>query len=147
VSLDLASFTVVEAAADILDELVCEYVDILLANEDEARAFTGCDDEAAALNVLEKKAPITVVKKGKRGSLISVDGRGYEFGIKGSGEAVDTTGAGDLWASGFLFGLVHGLPIERCGELAAACGYEVCQVVGAAIPDDGWDRIRMVANG
>ena len=58
--------------------------------------------------------------------------------------AVDTTGAGDLWASGFLYGLVEGYPLEKCGELGSACGYEVCQVVGASIPDDGWQRIRNI---
>jgi sugar/nucleoside kinase (ribokinase family) len=144
VSLDLASFTVVEAAAEILDDLVCKYVDILLANEDEASAYTGLSDEAEALNALCGKCETVVVKKGKRGSLASHKGKKYEFGIKGSGEAVDTTGAGDLWASGFLYGIVHGLPMEKCGELAAACGYEVCQVVGAEIPDEGWERIREV---
>jgi sugar/nucleoside kinase (ribokinase family) len=60
----------------------------------------------------------------------------------GSGEAVDTTGAGDLWASGFLFGLVSGYSFEDSGAIASACGYEVCRVVGADIPEDGWRRIR-----
>jgi sugar/nucleoside kinase (ribokinase family) len=142
VSFDLASYTVVEAAAEVLDDLVCTYVDILLANEDEARSYTGRDDEEGALAALEKKCEIAVVKKGRRGSLVSAGGRRFAFGIKGSGDAVDTTGAGDLWASGFLYGLVNGLSMQNCGELAAACGYEVCQVVGAAIPDEGWQRIR-----
>ena len=60
----------------------------------------------------------------------------------GDGGVQDTTGAGDLWAAGFLFGLVKGYSIEQCGRLGAACGYEVCQVVGARIPDDGWKRIK-----
>jgi sugar/nucleoside kinase (ribokinase family) len=55
---------------------------------------------------------------------------------------VDTTGAGDLWAAGFLFGLVAGYDLERCGVLGSACGFEVCRVVGASIPADGWERIR-----
>jgi len=63
----------------------------------------------------------------------------------GSGEAVDTTGAGDLWAAGFLYGMVHGFGIERAGRLGSACGYEVCQVVGAQIPAEGWARIRALA--
>jgi len=60
----------------------------------------------------------------------------------GDGNARDTTGAGDLWAAGFLYGLVNGYSLERCGHLGSACGYEVCQVVGANIPDEGWERIR-----
>ncbi len=61
---------------------------------------------------------------------------------QGCGNAVDTTGAGDLWASGFLFGLVRNFPIEKCGAIGSACGSEVCQVVGASIPEEGWKRIK-----
>jgi sugar/nucleoside kinase (ribokinase family) len=60
----------------------------------------------------------------------------------GDGKALDTTGAGDLWAAGFLFGLVNGYSIDQCGRLGSACGYEVCQVIGAGIPADGWKRIK-----
>ena len=142
ISLDLASFTVVEASKNILTQIVKEYVDILLANEDEARVYTGCEDESEALELLARDAETAVLKVGKRGSFISHKGTIHTFGIIGSGEALDTTGAGDLWASGFLYGLVNGMPIEKCGKLAAACGFEVCQVIGAHIPEDGWERIK-----
>jgi sugar/nucleoside kinase (ribokinase family) len=142
VSLDLASYTVVEASKKILEDIVRDYVDILIANEDEARVFTGHSDEEKALDSLAEKADTAVVKVGKRGSYISHKGQRAKIGIMGSGSAVDTTGAGDLWASGFLFGLVNGYPFEKAGRLGAACGYEVCQVVGAQIPDEGWERIR-----
>ena len=92
--------------------------------------------------VLAQKADIAVVKLGERGSAISHQGRMMRIDPLGSGRAVDTTGAGDLWASGFLYGLVNGYPLERCGRIGSACGYEVCQVIGAAIPEEGWRRIR-----
>jgi len=142
ISLDLASYTVVEASKGILDDIVNDYVDIVIANEDEARVFTGFSDENKALESLAKKASIAVLKIGKRGSLIASNGAITNVSRMGSGAAVDTTGAGDLWAAGFLFGLVNGMPIDRCGKLASACGYEVCQVIGASIPDDGWQRIK-----
>ncbi|MFZ1956526.1 MAG: adenosine kinase [Desulfobacterales bacterium] len=142
ISLDLASFTVVEESRDLLDRIVKEYVDIVVANEDEARAFTGLADEQQSLAVLAQKADIAVVKLGERGSAISHQGRMMRIDPLGSGRAVDTTGAGDLWASGFLYGLVNGYPLERCGRIGSACGYEVCQVIGAAIPEEGWRRIR-----
>lgn len=142
VSLDLASYTVVEASKSILDDLVREYVDILIANEDEAAAFTGHKDEIQALETLARKAETAVVKVGKRGSHIIHKGKKASIGIMGDGSAVDTTGAGDLWASGFLYGLVNGYPVDKAGQIGAACGYEVCQVVGAQIPDEGWKRIR-----
>jgi sugar/nucleoside kinase (ribokinase family) len=142
VSLDLASYTVVEASKRILGDVIDEYVDIVIANEDEARAFTGITDETKALEALARKADIAALKIGKRGSMVSYYGAVTAVPRMGSGAAVDTTGAGDLWASGFLYGLVNSLSMNKCGALASACGYEVCQVVGASIPHDGWQRIK-----
>lgn len=142
ISLDLASYNVVESSLKLLDTLVDDYVDILIANEDEARSFTGQDDERRAVAALSERADIAVLKVGARGSYIAASGKTHRIAPQGSGTAVDTTGAGDLWASGFLYGLVSGYSLERCGQLGSACGYEVCQVVGAAIPDTGWERIR-----
>jgi len=142
VSLDLASFTVVEQSLDLLDKLVVDSVDILIANEDEARAFTGQSDEKLALRALSQKANVAVLKVGPRGSHITRAGEFIHIQPLGDGTALDTTGAGDLWAAGFLFGLVNGYPLEKCGQLGSACGYEVCQVIGARIPEEGWDRIK-----
>ena len=142
ISLDLASYNVVEASRDLLDGLVDDYVDILIANEDEARAFTGLEDENRAVAALAERADIAVLKVGPRGSYIAEAGKIHRIEAQGSGAAVDTTGAGDLWAAGFLYGLVNGYSMEICGRLGSACGYEVCQVVGAAIPEAGWERIR-----
>jgi sugar/nucleoside kinase (ribokinase family) len=145
VSLDLASFNVVQEARGFLADIVKEYVDILIANEDEARAYTGETDLLPAVQTLGREVDIAALKIGARGSLIIRDGRIVVVPPAGDGRpAADTTGAGDLWASGFLYGLVEGYPLEKCGELGSACGYEVCQVVGASIPDDGWQRIRKI---
>jgi len=142
IALDLASFEVVENSMGILKDIVKDYVDILIANEDEAKAYTGSADEAEAIKVLSKHVSIGVLKLGERGSCISADGKivmvKHETGL----DIVDTTGAGDLWAAGFLFGLSNGFSIEKSGEIASACGYEVCRVMGAQIPDDGWNRIK-----
>ncbi len=142
VSLDLASFTVVEESKELLEYLVETYVDILIANEDEAEAFTGHTDERQALEALAAKTDIAVLKVGPRGSYVTHAGDTIAVKPMGDGNALDTTGAGDLWAAGFLFGLVKGYSIEQCGRLGSACGYEVCQVIGANIPDDGWNRIK-----
>ena len=60
----------------------------------------------------------------------------------GPAKAVDTTGAGDLWASGFLYGILSGWDMERSGKLGSIVSNEVVQVVGAKIPEEGWARIR-----
>lgn len=144
ISLDLASYTVVEGARNLLDRIVAESVDIVMANEDEARAFTGVDDEFEALEILSQKSAVAVVKVGERGSYVAWENRKFKIDPAGLRPAVDTTGAGDLWAAGFLYGLVNGWSVEDCGRLASECGYEVCQVVGATIPDHGWERIRQI---
>jgi sugar/nucleoside kinase (ribokinase family) len=142
VSLDLASFNVVEESLDLLSQIVADYIDILIANEDEALAYTGHKEEEKALAVLAENVEVAVLKLGNRGSIVSYKGDLTTIAPMACPDAVDTTGAGDLWAAGFLFGLVNGYTIEKSGELASACGAEVCQVVGANIPMEGWDRIR-----
>lgn len=142
VSLDLASYTVVEASKDILHDIVREHVHILIANEDEARVYTGTADESEALEMLAREVSVAVLKLGKRGSMIAYGDKRVMVDRMGDGRAVDTTGAGDLWAAGFLYGLVHGKSVEHAGKLGSVCGYEVCQVLGAQIPAQGWERIR-----
>jgi sugar/nucleoside kinase (ribokinase family) len=148
ISLDLASFNVVQESRAFLGDIVKDYVDILIANEDEARAYSGESEPLQAVRALSREVDIAAVKIGPNGSLICRGGRVFTVPAQGDGRAaVDTTGAGDLWASGFLFGLVEGYPLEQCGAVGSACGYEVCQVVGASIPEEGWERIhKMLAS-
>jgi len=142
ISLDLASFNVVEEAKDVLPELVDQYVDILIANEDEALAYTGIKDEAKALAALAEQVDLAVLKVGARGSMVAYAGNNWVVQAHGDGSAMDTTGAGDLWAAGFLYGLVNRMPLAQCGDLGSRCGHAVCQVVGATIPDEQWITIR-----
>lgn len=142
VSLDLASFEVVNTARSLLDDLIIDYVDILIANEDEAEAYCGHRDETKVMEHLLDLAPLAVLKVGERGSFISYKNQVYRITAQADTPPVDTTGAGDLWAAGFLYGLVNGYPIEACGAMGSACGYEVCRVIGAKIPEDGWERIK-----
>ena len=142
VSLDLASFNVVKESREQLQHIVESYVDILIANEDEALAYTGHEDEALAVQGLAADVEIAILKVGKRGSFIASGDQIVPIQPKTGAPVIDTTGAGDLWAAGFLYGLVNGYTLEHCGELGSTCGYEVCRVVGANIPDTGWERIR-----
>jgi sugar/nucleoside kinase (ribokinase family) len=142
ISLDLASFNVVEASKAVLTGFVEKYIDILVANEDEALAYTGIKEESQALTALAAQVDIAVLKRGARGSLISYKGEHIRIKPLGDGSAVDTTGAGDLWASGFLYGVVNQMPLDQCGRLGSRCGHAVCQVVGTNIPEDQWITIR-----
>ncbi len=144
ISLDLASFTVVKESKEILADLIKEFVDILIANEDEALAYTGLTDEISAAKDLALDVKLAVLKTGARGSLIASSDEVLSIPPLPVDSVVDTTGAGDLWAAGFLFGLVNNFTLEKCGALGSACGSEVCQILGATIPQTGWDQINLL---
>lgn len=141
IGLDLASFEVVEANRDRLSDMLESYIDIVYANEDEAAAFCGLRDPAAGLAALARHCAVAAVKLGTDGALLQ---RGEETAtVKAEPvTAVDTTGAGDLWASGFIYGCFQGCDLGTCGAFGAIVGAEVVQVSGATIAADRWMLIR-----
>jgi len=106
-SLDLASYNIVDENVTFLREVTRNYVDILFANEEEAKSFTGKLPEEA-ITEMSEMCEIAVVKIGRNGSLVKRKTESVKIGIL-EVESVDTTGAGDLYASGFLYGLAKNL--------------------------------------
>lgn len=141
ISFDLASFGVVEANLEFLKHLIKGYVDIVFANEEEARAFTGEEVPRRALLELAKVCDVAVVKVGKEGSLIKNGSCEYKIEAVPA-KAVDTTGAGDLWAAGFYFGLVNEQPLEICGHMASIVASRIVQVIGAKMGEEDWSDIK-----
>jgi len=140
IAVDMASYNVVDACKEDFIEIIEEYADIVFANEDEARALTGLQPEEA-LKKLAGMCKVAVIKTGKEGSLI----QRYEELIKIGTLPIkckDTTGAGDLYASGFLFGYANDMPLDKCGSLGALLAGNVIEMVGARIPDRKWPAIR-----
>lgn len=144
VSLDLASFEVVKAAGGDLPGLLEKYVDVVFANEDEAAAFfgEGAADYETMVRDLGRLCRTAVVKMGADGAWICQDGVCERVHANRVDDVVDTTGAGDLWAAGFLYGWLEGKSPVYCGKLGSLVGAEVVQINGAAIPSDRWDVIR-----
>src|SRR5690554_1604861 len=139
IALDLSSFNVVEAHLDFLKGLVSKKVDIVFANEEEAYSFTGRHPEEA-VSEIASCCDIAIVKTGKSGSLIQRGNERVKIGIVPA-KAIDTTGAGDTYAAGFLFGLTQGYGLELCGNIAALVSGKVVEVMGARIPDVLWPSI------
>ena len=139
IAVDLASYNVVESNLDFLREIITNYVDIVFANEEEAKAFTGKDPENA-LDELSHLCKIAVVKTGAKGSLIGTGDTRINVGITGT-TCVDTTGAGDLYAAGFLYGFAKGLPLELCGKIASVIAGKVITVYGARMDNTLWKII------
>jgi len=142
VSLDLGSFTVVNAVKDDLPGILKKSVKIVLANEDEARALLGDLSEEETARRLGDLCPLAVLKLGKRGSIIVQNGNLTRVAPLLVKNVVDTTGAGDTWAAGFLHAWLSGDSMDKCGECGSSLGEEVVQVLGAALPDAKWAQIR-----
>lgn len=139
VVLDLASFNVVEANKDFLLEIIPQYVDIVFANDEEAKALLDVDAELA-VDKLAEITEIAIVKTGEKGSFIK---RGNEkVSVPAlTVDCVDTTGAGDLYAAGFLYGLVKGYDLKTAGEIGTILAGNVIQVIGPKMTDEHWSEI------
>lgn len=140
VSIDLAAHNFVEENRPIIKDLIKNYVDVCFANEEESKAVTGLQPREA-LDCISEDCDFTVVKLGSKGSLIKHNGTVYEVGTPHV-ECVDSTGAGDLYASGLLYGIANGYNAETCGKIGAIIGSIVIQNYGARISDDNWKTIR-----
>lgn len=136
VSFDASDPFVVRTVRDHVWEVVEQYTDVVFLNAEEATDLSGgLSPEQAIVHVAEKARVTTVVVKlGARGSLVMHDGQLTEIPVRRV-RAVDTTGAGDAYAGGFLFGLVNGWPIEDCGRLASAVAALTVSQVGAVVKD------------
>ncbi len=135
ICLDLASYNIVHEDKDFFKQLILNDVDILFANKDEARAITGLEP-AEALEVLAKECEIAIVKTGRRGALIAKGEQRVHVDAIWVDEVVDTTGAGDSFAAGFLYGLATHESLRRCGEIGSLLAGYVIQYLGASIPDE-----------
>jgi sugar/nucleoside kinase (ribokinase family) len=140
ISIDMASYNIVEANREFLSEIITRNVDIVFANEEEARSFTHEEPENA-VNELAKHCEIAIVKTGKEGSLIQ-KGKNRVKVASTKVSVRDTTGAGDLYAAGYLFGYLKGYSLELCGEIGSLLGGEVIKVYGARIKENDWSEIR-----
>ena len=137
ISLDLASYNVVESNLTFLHDIVEKYVDIVFANESEARAFTGLADPRAALDVLAQISSTAIVKVGKAGSWLK-RGDEVQFVEPWPADPVDATGAGDTYAAGFLYADAQGLPLKACGEIGSIIAAKVVEVIGTKIDIPRW---------
>jgi len=145
ISMDLASYNVVLENLDFLKQIVRDYVDILFANEEEAKAFTGKGPKEA-LDEIAGICEIAVVKLGAQGSYIKRGEEEHKIAALSDVVCLDTTGAGDLYASGFLYGLTKGLPTQECGKIGSLVSGNIIQVIGTKLDDEKWQEIKLVIN-
>lgn len=139
VAMDFGSYNLVEEQRDFLKDLLKNHIDIIFANQEEAKAFTGKDDEEA-LNILSEYCPIAIVKLGAQGSIVRMDGKTTVIPPQDA-KRIDTNGAGDIYAAGFMYGLMKGYDTERCGFIATRLSSAIIETVGAKLTDAQWENL------
>lgn len=141
ICMDMASYNIVKEDLDFLSLLVNKYVDIVFANEEEARAFTGKEPEEA-VECIAGMCSVAVVKVGARGSFIRKGTEEVHVPALPVEKVVDTTGAGDYFAAGFMYGLTCGCSLEKCAKIGSILARDVIQVVGTELPETQWAKIK-----
>lgn len=141
ISIDMASYNVVESNDAFLHDLVERYVDIVFANESESKAYTKLDDPREALDEIAEQCRIAVVKVGKEGSWVK-EGNEVHFIEPWPGVAIDATGAGDTYAAGFLYAHSLGMPLKVCGEVGSIIAAKVVEVIGTKIDIPRWREAK-----
>ena len=140
-SLDLASYNVVEADLPFFQHLVQDYIDIVFANEEEASAFTGKKDPLEALRDIASYKCLAVVKLGSKGASARL-GREEVIVPANRVPVVDTTAAGDFFAGGFLYALNRGASLKECLSCGALLSEHIIGVVGTRLPEETWKNIK-----
>jgi sugar/nucleoside kinase (ribokinase family) len=145
-SLELSSFEVVNVARDWILAQLKQGIDIVFANEDEAKALF--QKEASFESYARQLAGyggIAAVKIGKDGAWVAQGKELHRIAPVKVERVIDTTGAGDAWAGGFLYGHLKGKSLASSGALGSALGAECVQHLGPAIPEIHWPRLRTLA--
>ena len=133
-------FCVHRHKADFL-EIVREHVDLLFGNEEEAQVLTDTDTPYDAIRAMTPYCERAAVTMGVKGSLLREGDRLVEIPPVPV-QAMDTTGAGDMYAAGLLYGLTHGLPLETTGRLASYLAAQVVAKLGPRLESLDRDAIR-----
>ena len=131
VSITLSDSFCVHRYRDEFRDLVRNKVDILFGNEAEIKALYEVETFEQALEAVRKDAKIAALTRSEKGSVVVKGSETYEVPAAPVAKVVDTTGAGDLYAAGFLFGFTHGKPLAECARLGGIAAAEVISHVGA----------------
>jgi sugar/nucleoside kinase (ribokinase family) len=131
VSLSLSDSFCVQRHREAFLQLIETHIDVLFANEAELTALFETDDFTSAVERVRTVCDLAAVTRGAAGSVIVSKEQIVEVAAAPVSRIVDTTGAGDLFASGFLYGLTHGKPLAECGRLASLAAAEIISHYGA----------------
>lgn len=140
ISIDMASYNVVESNDAFLHDIIENYVDIVFANETEAKSFTK-KEPREALKEIARRCKIAVVKLGPHGSMVQSGDEYYKIEAWPA-DTIDATGAGDIYAAGFLYAHSQGMPIKICGEVGSIISAKVVEVIGPKVDVPRWKAAK-----
>jgi sugar/nucleoside kinase (ribokinase family) len=143
VSLDLASFEVINVTRDWIFSQLHKGIDVVFANEDEIRALfqDKTSDYATLTRRLASYGVIAAVKMGRDGAWIAEGEKLHRIEPVVVSDVIDTNGAGDAWAAGFLSGFLRDWSLPKCGALASMIGAETVRHLGPIIPQSQWPEV------
>jgi sugar/nucleoside kinase (ribokinase family) len=130
VSVTLSDVFCVDRHRASFKHLVANHIDILFANEGELLSLYETDNFEAALETARAACPLVAVTRGEKGSVIAAGPETYHVAAAPVANVIDTTGAGDLYAAGFLFGYANHRPLPECGALGSLAASEVISHMG-----------------
>lgn len=133
VSFDVADPFAVARNRDAFLSLISDHCDVVFANSEEARILFDNYDPYECCKSMGKLCDIAVVKNGKLGSYVSYKGTITKIAVQGPVPPVDTTGAGDVYAAGFIYGLLYNLKVEEAAFIASLLAGEIVQQRGAQL--------------
>ena len=137
---DMASSHIAEGHREFLKRLIRKHVDVLFANDLEAFSYTGNEPERG-IRSMAKDCDLVVIKKGSKGSMVQRGSEFYNLAAAPS-RLVDDTGAGDMYAAGFLYGLLKNYHLTHCGKIASFLASKVLEVEGARLSADKWRTLK-----
>lgn len=140
ISMDLSSFEIVQEYRLTLKHLLNQYVDIVFANADEIRSITDLNPKEGCFE-LQSMCSVAVVTIGQDGCLVGHNNRIIHYPTFPA-SVIDSTGAGDFFAGGFLYGYLRKKPIEICAKWGNKLGSAIVEVMGAELPQEKWQILQ-----
>lgn len=141
IAMDLSSFEVVQQCKEEILKTLARHVAIVFANEDEVQMLTGLSPEEGCVQ-LQTICPLVIMMRGEKGCAVVHEGHMRSFPAFPA-KVVDTTGAGDLFISGFLYAYLQKYPLEICAKLGNRLGNAAVEIVGAELSKEQWDKIKL----
>jgi sugar/nucleoside kinase (ribokinase family) len=130
-ALTLSDAFCVDRHRDSFLDLIRDGVDLLFANEAELLSLYQTEDFDAAVQQVRKDCQLAAVTRSEKGSVVITPGEIHEVAAQPVAQVVDTTGAGDLYAAGFLFGMAHERALPECARLGHVAAAEIISHIGA----------------